>query len=96
MFYFSLKNWIADLEEEHVQNELSPLLMPLLFHLYLDSLRRTPRLRSVKFLKRHYGPLLTEEWAPLLEQLLKLRSGAEVPYNELITEFRYLFACSFI
>ncbi|XP_014293980.2 TAF5-like RNA polymerase II p300/CBP-associated factor-associated factor 65 kDa subunit 5L [Halyomorpha halys] len=82
------KNWIAELSEEQCQNELSPVLMPLLFHLYLDSLRSTPRPSSLKFLKRLSSSIVTEEWSQLYEQLVSLHSSLDISNQPLVKLFR--------
>lgn len=86
--FLMLKSWVADLLEEQCQTELSPLLMPLLCHLYLDSLRTTPRPSSVKFLKRLAASLVTEEWSLLLEQLFSTHTTLEIPLQPLVHTFR--------
>ncbi|KAK9509515.1 hypothetical protein O3M35_006818 [Rhynocoris fuscipes] len=84
----ALKTWITETLEDKAQTELTPALMPILCHIYLDCLRILPKQDCINFFMQSSVNLITEEWYPYVEQLLNIPSANDFSSHPLVKAFR--------
>lgn len=88
-YQFSLlKSWVRSLREHQVRVELTQLIMPILCHLYLDSLALHSKASCAKFLKKMLPPM-NNDWLPLVEQLLTVHNSEDLASHPQVWYFRH-------
>ncbi|XP_073991784.1 uncharacterized protein isoform X2 [Rhodnius prolixus] len=86
--FTSLETWISENLDDRQQADLTPMLMPVLCHLYLDALRIHPKQDCINFFMMFSLRLITEEWYPCVEQLLNVPSASDLSRHPLVKAFR--------
>uniref|UniRef100_T1H904 WD_REPEATS_REGION domain-containing protein n=1 Tax=Rhodnius prolixus TaxID=13249 RepID=T1H904_RHOPR len=83
-----LETWISENLDDRQQADLTPMLMPVLCHLYLDALRIHPKQDCINFFMMFSLRLIAEEWYPCVEQLLNVPSASDLSRHPLVKAFR--------
>ncbi|EEB15358.1 WD-repeat protein, putative [Pediculus humanus corporis] len=86
--FLKLKNWINELTNTTVKNELKELLFPLLCHLYIEMLRGGHKNAAGTFLKKNQSISTEEEAILMLEELASIESTKDIEEKDIVQNLR--------